>query len=384
MYGLEMLRTSGSVCLCIFIACGMAYAKQRRSPVRSTSAETSFARVRSMSLFSVALAQLPQPESLASDASDRVFSERLKTIGGGHATDCGTTSSAKPEDSVAACGLKAFQDHKPFFLGYYTRYGAVLGFAYGLAGDASGNVFVVSYQARAFPAVAPTRHTQVMDDNHTRVTGCIKPVTLDNTRQGLLACITPVNQHESDDIARQKPVDATVCAVLENPASFNNKLVRIRGHFSGNFEYSMLSGDGCKDALWFGYGGGGGPPSLAAYVGGGARPGSEDSEGKLVLPVPVNLIRDSKLERFEKQTEAMAKADADYEKGHPNEFVSHCVTATFIGRIDAVSSEVHEFRRKQKTQDHSDGLGFGQMGLFEAQLIVQSVVDDAALEVCDQ
>jgi hypothetical protein len=183
-------------------------------------------------------------------------------------------------------GISGPQAVLSFFLGYYTRYGEVLGFAYGLAGDASGNVFVVSYQARAFPAVAPTRHTQVMDDNHTRVTGCIKPVALDKTRQGLLACITPVNQQESDDIARQKPVDATVCAVLENPASFNNKLVRIRGHFSGNFEYSMLSGDGCKDALWFGYGGGGGPPSLAVYVGGGARPGSEDSEDKLVLPSP--------------------------------------------------------------------------------------------------
>jgi hypothetical protein len=155
-------------------------------------------------------------------------------------------------------------------------------------------------------------------------------------------------------------------------------LVRIRGHFSGNFEYSTLSGDGCKDALWFGYGGGGGPPSLAIYVGGGARPGSEDSQGKLILPVAVNSVRDSKFERFEKQTVAMAKADADYEKEHPNEFVSHCETATFIGRVDAVSSEVHEFRKKQKTQDHSDGLGFGQMGLFEAQLIVQSVVDDAA------
>jgi len=193
-----------------------------------------------------------------------------------------------------------------------------------------------------------------------------------------------VNKRESDNIAQQKPVNTTVCAVLENPASFNNKLVRIRGHFSGNFEYSMLSGDGCKNALWFGYGGGGGPPSLAMYVGGAARPGSEDSEGKLVLPVPVRLIRDSRLERFEKQTEAMTKAGADYEKGHPNEYVSRCVTATFIGRIDAVSSEVHEFRKKQETQDHSDGLGFGQMGLFEAQLIVQSVVDDAVLGVCEQ
>ncbi len=336
---------------------------------------------------SVAFAQVPQSKSSASNTSDRIFSERLKTIAGVQAIDCGTTSSLKPEDSVAACGQKAFHDHKAFFLAYETRYGESLNFAYGLAGDTSGNVFAASYKGGLpFPAVAPDRHTQLFDDNHTWVAECTKPVTLDKTTRGLLACITPVNREESDKVAHQTPVDTTVCAVLENPALFNNKLVRLRGHFSGNFEYSMLSGDGCKDALWLEYGGGGAPPSLAIHVGGGARPGSEDPDGKWILPVPVNLVRDSRLERFEKQTQAMAKADADYEKEHPNEFVSHCVTATFIGRIDAVSPAIHEFRKKQKTmgRSNSDGLGFGQMGEFEAQLIVQSVVNDAALAVCSE
>jgi hypothetical protein len=145
-----------------------------------------------------------------------------------------------------------------------------------------------------------------------------------------------------------------------------------------------LSGDGCQQALWFSYGEDGGPPTLAAYVGGGARPGSEDPEGRLILPAPITLVRDSKLKRFEEQTVAMARADADYEKKHPNQYVSHCVTATFIGRIDAVSSEIHEFRKKQKTHEPPDYLGFGQMGLYEAQLIVQSVVDNAELSVCAQ
>jgi hypothetical protein len=330
-------------------------------------------------------AQVPALKSSPPDSDDRIFIERLKAVAGGQANNCGTTSSAKPETSVTDCGEKAFHGHNPFLLGYYTRYGESLEFAYGLAGDATGNVFAVSYQGprRAFPPVAPNRHTRLMDDNHTRVTECIKPVTLDRTRQGLLACITPVNQQKSDEVAHQKPEITTVCAVLNNPASFNNKLVRLHGHFSGNFEYSMLGGDGCKEAMWFGYGGEGGPPTLAAHVGGEAWPGAGDSEGRLILAVPVKLVHDSKLEQFEKQTEAMAKADTDYEKEHPNQYVSHCVTATFIGRIDAVSSEVHEFRKQHKPLEHSDGLGFGQMGLFEAQLILQSVVDDATLGVCD-
>jgi len=321
-----------------------------------------------------------QPSSLPSNPSDRVFIERLKSTAGEHATDCGTTTSNKPDDSVASCGLRAFQDHKAFFLGYYTRYGETLDFAYGLAGDGAGNVSAVTYEERAFPDVAPNRHTRLTDNNHSRVTECIKPITLDRTRRELLACITPVNQQKSDEIAHQKPIDTTVCDIVKDPASWNNKLVRIRGRFSGNFEYSNLS-DGCGDSLWFGYAGG--PPILVAHVGGEARPGSEDSEGKLILPVPVTLVRDSKLERFEEQTEAMAQADADYEKEHPNHYVSHCVTATFIGRIDAVSSDIHEFRQKQKTREHNDGLGFGQMGLYEAQLIVQSVTDDATLGVCE-
>jgi hypothetical protein len=238
---------------------------------------------------------------------------------------------------------------------------------------------------RAFPAVAPDRHTRLADDNHTRIAECIKPVKLAKDGQGVLGCITPVNRPESEKIAHQTPINTSVCAVAENPAAFNNKLVRVRGHYLGNFEYSMLSGDGCKDSLWFGYGGeGGGPPSLAIYVSGGARPGSEDLDGKLILPVPVKLIRDSKFHRFEKQVKAMAYAHAAYEKKHPGKFVSHCVTATFVGRVDSVAPEVHEFRKNHASQEHNDGLGFGQMGLFEAQLILQSVDDDATLEVCSQ
>jgi hypothetical protein len=318
----------------------------------------------------------------ASVPSTKIFLERLRTTSGKEANECGTTTSTQSDPSVSACGLKAFKDHKAFFLGYYTQYGEAVWFVYGLAANSAGSVFAVTYQLRAFPAVAPTRHTQLMDDNHIRMTECIEPVILGKTSEGLLACVTAINREESDKVADQKPVDTTVCTVLENPAAFNNKLVRIRGHFSGNFEYSMLSGDDCDGSLWFAYGDSGGPPSLAVHVSGGARPGSEDSRGRVILPIPVSIVRDVRLKRFEKQTRAMAKADADYEQRHPNEFVSHCVTATFIGRIDAVSPEIHEFRKKQKTNRQSDYLGFGHMGLFEAQLVTQSVLDDALLGRC--
>ena len=101
-----------------------------------------------------------------------------------------------------------------------------------------------------------------------------------------------------------------------------------------------------------------------------------------MLPVPVKLVRDSKFETFEKQVQAMSNADAAYEKEHPGKFIEHCVTATFVGRVDSVSPEVHQFHKNQRSKEHNDGLGFGQMGLFEAQFILQSVDDDATLEIC--
>jgi hypothetical protein len=337
-----------------------------------------------IALAAMASAQVPVPKALASDdAPDRVFTDRLKTMSapeGGHAIDCGITTANRPESSVAACGQKAFEQHTPFFLGYETLFRDTITFAYGMAGDATGRVFSMTYQGRAYPPVALNRHMQLMDGNHTRVIECSQPVTLESTARGLLACTAPVNQEESEKAAGQKPLDTTVCAVLANPAAFNNKIVRIRGHYSGNFEYSMLSGDGCNESMWFGYGGGSDPPNLAAYVStGNVNPGSEDSEGRRILPVPVKLIRDSKFERFEK---AVRSFSSNHEVvpliGGAAE--PKFVTATFIGRVDAVSIEVHEFLKKQPAEHRSAGLGFGQMGQFEAQFILQSVEDDATLE----
>lgn len=337
-----------------------------------------------IALASVASAQVPVPKALGSDdAPDRVFTDRLKTMSaekGGHAIDCGITTAKRPENSVAACGQKAFEQHTPFFLGYETLFRDTVTFAYGMAGDATGRVFAITYQGRAYPPVALNQHMQLMDDNRTRVMECFKPVTLDTAR-GLLACTPPVNQEESEKAAGQKPLDTTVCAVLANPAAFNNRIVRIRGHYTGNFEYSTLSGDRCDgSSMWFGYGGGGGPPNLSAYVStGNVSPGSEDSEGRRILPVPVKLIRDEKFERFEK---AVRSFSLNHEVvpliGGAAE--PKFVTATFVGRIDAVSTEVHEFLKKQPAEYKSTGLGFGQMGQYEAQFILQSVEDDATLE----
>jgi hypothetical protein len=321
-----------------------------------------------------AFTQSPDPNQGA-DMSGGLFVKRLYGIsarGGGEMVDCGFTNWNHPDHSVAVCGQTAFGGHRPFFLGYYySPDGETIQSGYGLAGDATGNVFAVGYRDRGFPAVALSRHMQLMDDNHNRVAECINPISLSTPQSGLLGCVTPINQEQSDIAAHQKPVDTTICAILANPPAFNNTMVRIRGSFVGNFEYSELGDPACHGEIWLGYGGTAGPSTLVASVQATNLLGSEDSDGKRILPVPVVLIRDSKFDRFE----TLVRMNT----GRYGPSTEQRVTATFIGRIDAVSNEVHEYLQKQPV-DRRLMLGFGQLGAFEAQFTLQSVEDDAKLQ----
>jgi hypothetical protein len=325
-------------------------------------------------LSSTALAAFPQssdPDKQSTDKQDSVFIQRLQEIsarGGGQVLGCGFTGMNHPDNSVTECGQSAFGHHRPFFLGYeYRVWDEPVQSGYGLAGDASGNVFAVNYHDRGFRTVPLDRHTQLMDDNHNRVTECIKPISLSASQRGLLGCVTPINQEQSDIAAHQKTVDTTICAILANPAAFNNTMVRIRGSFVGNFEYSELNDPGCHGALWLRYGG----STLVASVQPTNVLGSEDSEGKRILPVPVVLVRDSKFERFN----ALVRMNT----GRYGPSTDQRVTATFVGRIDAVSNEVHNYYQKQPVERRIM-LGFGQGGAFEAQFTLKSVEDDATLQ----
>ena len=75
-----------------------------------------------------------------------------------------------------------------------------------------------------------------------------------------------------------------------------------------------------------------------------------------------------------------AKADDVNLKKDADPLTLYRVAATFTGRIDAVSDDVHAFHLKRKSTDRADFLGFGQMGLFDAQFVLQSVANDAVLE----
>jgi len=318
-----------------------------------------------------------------SDSADQFIGSRLTSLSasnGGNPTDCGSTTLNRPDAKITTCAKAAFQIRKPFHILYHGDVGFFKS-AYGLAGDANGNVYEVEYDSRGLLNLGLGKRSQVFDGNRVRVTTCMKPVRLKNTQEGLLACITPVNEEKSKLAAQQKPIETTVCTILEHPSVFNNKMVRIRGYASGNFEYSELGADGCSGSIWFAYGNGEGPPDLVAYVNGGARPGAEDADGRLILPVPVKLVQDSNFQRFQKLMIARAKADErTLKKENADTWTFYRVAATFTGRIDAVSDDVHAFHLKRKDTDRADFLGFGQMGLSDAQFVLQSVGNDAVLE----
>lgn len=309
------------------------------------------------------------------------FSIRLGAFSkqqGGTPTDCGKTSSKAPDARVAECVQAAFRRRSPFNAEYIGDFG-LFTYAYGIAGDAGGKVAEASYDSRGFPGVPPNKRTQLLDGNKVRLTSCVEPIALGIDPDGLVGCITPVNGAASVT-TQTKPIDTTICAITANPAAFNNKLVRVKGSYSGNFEYSMLSGDGCTQSIWFEYASEDSPPGLAVHVPGGAMPGAEDEKGWRIRPLPVSLVRDENFKRFQRLMKARVEAEERAEKRQPGVFVSYQVTATFVGRLDAVSPEIHDFHKRRSEYDRADFLGFGQMGLFDAQLIMQSVEGDALLE----
>ena len=189
-------------------------------------------------------------------------------------------------------------------------------------------------------------------------------------------------QKDSKNV-QPKPIETTVCEIMKNPSAFNNKLVRVRGHVEVSFEYSFLEDDDCSDALWFALADGSGPPGLVAIVNGEGKPGGKNSKGVAVKPLLVRLIRDSNFEKFEHYMAVKAEGrpcvNSPFEPT-PTDCAVDRVTATFTGRIDSVSKQLHQAHLKRSHSGPNDGKGFGQMGMFDAELVVGLVENVLAVD----
>jgi hypothetical protein len=154
-----------------------------------------------------------------------------------------------------------------------------------------------------------------------------------------LVFFTPRSHEQANSKnAAPKPIETTVCKIMENPSAFNNKLVKVRGYVSVSFEFSTLQAEGCTDALWFAIGDGSAPPGLVATVIGSGRPGGKNSEGAPVKAIPVKLARDANYEKFEHYMTVKSEDKPCWDllsEPTPPDCDVHQVTATFIGRIDS-------------------------------------------------
>lgn len=147
-------------------------------------------------------------------------------------------------------------------------------------------------------------------------------------------------------VGQDKPVAATICEVAKDPASFNNKVVRVRATLAGNFEISAIRDPLDKNCpyLWFTYPGSGPEAFVSLNAGGAAQP----------RPV-VHLDQDSRFRQFQKYVDT---------KMYPRRQNSDCigcvryeVTAVMVGLVEFAGT----------------GQGFGHMNGFPVQFVLQSI-----------
>jgi len=176
-----------------------------------------------------------------------------------------------------------------------------------------------------------------------------------------------------------EPVETTVCKIFDDPSAHNNKLVKVRGYVKVSFEYSVLMDEHCPEKqIWFAFGDGSVPPQVLAYVNGrGSAPSS----------LTVTLVKDKEYAELTRYLELSAKGAACADGPPPPESLPDCttyrVTATFTGRVDGVSKELHAAHVRRSPFYHPEGKGFGHMGLFDAQIAVRNVENVVAVDEAD-
>ncbi|HEV2135033.1 MAG TPA: hypothetical protein VGR47_12415 [Terracidiphilus sp.] len=171
-------------------------------------------------------------------------------------------------------------------------------------------------------------------------------------------------------------VDTTVCDVLKNPASFNGKIVRIKGTVTAGLDQFMVRGPECGqpvDGIWLAY-----PEGTKGKAGPDAmlevQP-AHNFAGKFSAPAraAITLQKDKAFKQFDSML-------AEVHKG-PYMCVGcrrYQVTATLVGRLDGVSDA--SLQRDASGKITGFG-GFGNMNAYPARLVLQSVSDVTPKEI---
>jgi hypothetical protein len=172
-------------------------------------------------------------------------------------------------------------------------------------------------------------------------------------------------------------VDATVCDILNNPQSFNGKIVRIKGTVSAGFDHFMVKGEDCKqkvDGIWLAYPEGtkakSGPMATVQIQAASNFTGTAPT----VQQTPVALDKKDKgFKDFDSLLSTPYKS-----KGMCLGCMKFEVSATLVGRLDGVESA--SLQRDKAGKIVSIG-GFGNLNAYKARLVLQSVADVTSKEI---
>lgn len=171
-------------------------------------------------------------------------------------------------------------------------------------------------------------------------------------------------------------VDATVCDILQNPASFNGKIVKIKGTVAAGFDRFAIEGVDCGlhvNGIWLSYPEGtkgkAGPVAVVELQPAQNFAGTLDTAAR----TPVTLDKGKDFKQFDSllatqfKDSAMCLGCSRYK-----------VSATLVGRLDGVA--------KAGVQRDSTGKivgwsGFGNLSAYSARLVLQSVSDVTPQEI---
>jgi hypothetical protein len=171
-------------------------------------------------------------------------------------------------------------------------------------------------------------------------------------------------------ILHAQVVDSTVCDVLKAPASFNGKIVRIKGTATAGFDQFILEDQNCGmrvNAIWLSY--------------------PEGTHGKAG---PVALMQMQAAKNFAGTVQAVQRTPVKMDKSKdfkqfdsllatPHKIAGMClgcnryeVSATLVGRLDGVAQAAI---KKDKAGKIVEIDGFGNMNAYPARLVIQSVAE---------
>ncbi|MFZ0339968.1 MAG: hypothetical protein WAL45_18210 [Terracidiphilus sp.] len=176
------------------------------------------------------------------------------------------------------------------------------------------------------------------------------------------------------------PVDVNVCDVVKNPASFDGKMVRIKGTVVAGFDEFVIkdaTDPNCGfqvNAIWLSY-----PQGSKAKSGPAAIVTAQPAHNfagiwKVPTRTPVTLDKSKEFKQFDSLLSQTHQKGMDMCLG----CARYEVTATFTGRLDSVA----DASIKRDASGKIVGLGgFGNMNAYPARLVLASVSDVTPKEI---